>query len=181
MISLPLIGQEGFVDSTIGVHFPKDLGGIKYQERNTYDQPGLGYSIRYQDESLLKIDIYIYNKNLEEIGTGIESQTVKDEFEATLKIISYMEKQGAYKRVKVIDKRTIQIGQIEYYWARYEYQQAESEETHYLGDRISETYLTGVNNFFIKVRLTYKKIDNEKKKAIKDKFLIGLSDLLSSS
>ena len=181
LVSSNLSAQDLYQDKNLGVRFPEKIGDLKYQGREAYEKPGLGYSIRYQDDSLFKVDIYVYDKNIKNIGSGIDSKKIKDEFASILMIFPYMQKIGKYNKVKAVEKGQKKIGKTTFLWAQYEYKQAKGDGTFYLGSRLSDTFLVGKNNLFVKVRMTLKKEDSEKKKAIKYEFLRILGNLIGSS
>ena len=176
-----LKAKEGYFDKNLGLNFPAKLGSLEFIGQHTYESPSLGYSIRYQDNSLFKIDIYVYDKNLKNIGSGINSKVVKDEFLSTLNLFPTMEKMGHYKEIKVISKGEKKIDGVSFLWAQYKYKHTQTDQAIYTGQRVSDTYIISMNNFFIKVRLTLKKEDTEKKKSIKDDFLKALAQLLKKS
>ena len=174
-------GPGGYLDKQLGLRFPARMGEFKFQSRRTYGEPRLGYSIRYQDDSLFKVDIYVYDNNIKNIGSGIDSKKIRDEFVSVLSIFSYMQQLGKYKDVKVVEKGQKNLGKTKYLWAQYEYKQVIGDGTLFTGSRLSDTYLVGKSGLFLKVRMTLKKDDSEKKKAAKDEFLKILGDLLESS
>ena len=94
-------------------------------------------------------------------------------------VFSYMEKLGKYKDVKLIEKGEKKIGKTTFLWAQYTYKQAKGAGTVYPGSRLSDTYLVGKNNLFLKVRLTMNEKDAGKEKETKNKFLKDLAGLLN--
>ena len=44
-------------DEVLKVTFPERIGAFVLQGQQHYNSPGLGYSLRYQDESLFKADV----------------------------------------------------------------------------------------------------------------------------
>ncbi len=170
----------GYEDKNLGVAFPDQLGGLVFQERETFPHPGLGYKLRYQDTTLFKVDIYVYDNGIKNIGKSIESQKVKNEFNNTLAIFTYMSSLGEYTDLSVLDQGTREIGKMKYLWAQHEYKQSEGPETAYHGMRLSDSYLTAVNNFFVKVRLTIKKEDMNRSLRKKETFMQALSTILAS-
>jgi len=181
-LSLHVALATGFKDEALDVTFPEKFDPLSYQGKEQYDQPGLGYSLRYQDEKLFKIDIYIYDKGLSGIGTGINSTPVKKEFESLLQLFPLMEERGTYKDVKQLKKEIIsdESSGLKFRWSRFQYRQTSAEGTSYTGMRISETYLTAKSGQFIKVRLTLKKRDFELRKADITTFIRHFSEILNS-
>jgi len=174
-------GPGGYLDKQLGLRFPARMGEFKFQSRITYEEPRLGYVVRYHDDSLFKVDIYVYDNNIKDIGSGIDSKKVRDEFVSALSNFSHMQKLGKYKDVKVVEKGQKNLGKTKCLWAQYEYKQVIGDGTLFTGSRLSDTYLVGKSGLFLKVRMTWKKDDSEKKKAAKDELLKILGDLLESS
>ena len=62
------------------IEFPSEIAGLINYGCHDYQEPGLGYSIRYQNNTLVKVDIYVYDKNLKGIGNRSVSDLVQKEF-----------------------------------------------------------------------------------------------------
>ena len=77
-----------------------------------------------QDTTLFKIDNYVYDNGITDIGKSIESQKVINEFNKTLSIFTYMSRLGEYTDLSVLDQGTKEIGKIKYLWAQHEYRQS---------------------------------------------------------
>src|SRR5262245_39882801 len=77
-------GQDSYKDTDLGVTFPAKFGTLEFISREKYPQPELGYSLRYDGTDLFKVDIYVYDKKLSDIGNGVESKRVKQEFESLI-------------------------------------------------------------------------------------------------
>lgn len=178
--NLASIHAESFKDTDIHVTFPEKIGILVLRGQQQYPKKELGYSLRYSDGAFIKVDVYIYDNNLFNIGDGIDSQEVAEEFDRVLSVFPAMEKMGKYKNVKELDKGVISFlqGDRQFLWSRNQYSQLPGEETTYPDERISETYLTAKSGKFIKVRMTL--IANkfkEKQKEMKD-FMEELSEVL---
>jgi hypothetical protein len=176
------LGRDAFVDRDWGVTFPETIASLTFEARQEYDDPKLGYSLRYRDEYFVKVDIYVYDKGYTNIGSGISSTSVRDEFAEVLNVLRIMEKMGKYKGVKEVAKLTKSYGQqkTQYLWARYEYQQNPGEGVSYLGKRTSDIYLTGARGKFLKVRITVTDDGLKKWENISDRFMEGVTRLLEA-
>ena len=174
---------EPYRDDNIGVTFPSKLAGFNLVNNHMYEKDGCGgcgYSLRYQDESLFKADIYVYDSNFDDIGSGISSQRVSDEFKNILGVFPYLEGKGKYKNVEELEKGNKSYGtkRIEFLWAMFQYEQSPGEGVLYHGIRISNAYLTSKQGKFIKVRITFKKSELEKRQNEIGIFMNELSNLL---
>lgn len=176
------IGAETLMDNVLGVTFPERIGKLTFQGRREYQGPGLGYSMRYQDEHLFKVDVYVYDNNLPDIGDGVNSMRVKDEFVSAIKVFSLMEKIGKYKDVKNLDLSTTAYpqGSLQFLRHRCQYRQSADAGNVYLGLRISETYLSAKSGKFIKVRLTLPEGDFTERQSEISGFVMHLAKVLGS-
>ena len=172
----------GKKDDSLNVIFPERIGSLNYQYKQQYDDPSSGYRLRYEDGQLFKVDIYIYDKGLSDIGTGINGTQVKKEFEELVQVFPLMEEMGKYKDVKQLEKGifTDEDDTLGFLWSRCQYRQSPNENVSYVGLRISETYLTAICGQLVKVRLTLKHKDYVDRKDDVGIFIAQLSKILIS-
>ncbi len=169
----PASARAVFVDHEIGIAFPKSIASLTFEGREQYDPPELGYSLRYQGPSLIKADIYVYDKGYRDIPEGAASEAVRAEFAEVIEAIALMEARGAYREVEQLGTQMKSYGQRtrEYLWARYGYQQTPGAGVVYEGDRISDTYLSGVRGKFVKIRMTVRKDRLTTLEELSDRFM----------
>ena len=171
LFNASVLYAAAFSDNDINVTFPEQLGTLEFHGQQKYPEKGLGYSLRYDDNKLFKVDVYVYDENLSNIGNSIDSKEIIEEFDKVLSLFPIMEKMGKYKDVRQLDKGTVSFfkGERKFLWSSYQYSQLPGGGTTYLGKRISETYLTAKSGKYIKVRLTLIAEEfKEKQKAIKE-------------
>lgn len=175
--------KEAYRDQSIGIVFPEKLGSLTFQERHDYKEAGLGYSLRYHDERLFKVDIYVYDRTYQDIGSGIASERVKAEFNSVLMVLKYVEKMGKYQDVKELKRSKKVYGDngVKFLWARYQYKQAPGKGVLYLGERISDTFLTSKKGKFVKVRITLKKVQLQEREEDIQEFMKQLANLFEGS
>jgi hypothetical protein len=150
----PLKKGSFYEDKTIGVIFPAKLGDMDLEWITQYPQPGLGYSLRYfyTLPRWIKVDVYVYNKKLSSIPFGIFSKAVNAEFLAVGRDI---ERQSSYHGVKKIAVGVFPKSKpILFLWTCYEFTILPQPGEMHPGPRISERYITGFGNHFIKVFAT---------------------------
>ena len=141
------------------IEFPIEIAGLINYGCHDYQEPGLGYSIRYQNNTLVKVDIYVYDKNLKGIGNRSVSDLVQKEFSEVIQIFQTFKEMGKYKDLKEPIIKKVEIEDIPFLWAQVEYKQAPGEGVIYLGDRVSETYLTGIMCNFLRSGLHIKRLN----------------------
>jgi hypothetical protein len=176
--------EEAFHDKQSGLRFPKQMASLKFREHHKYDQAGLGYSVRYEDERF-KIDVYVYDLSLKDIGSGSSSKRVGAELANTVSVLHAFEKQGKYKNVKELQRGKKKFSKdaedVDFQWARYEYEQARSKDSRFRGVRISDTYLTAYKGKFVKVRLTFMKANLRKRDKDVEAFMKKLAQAMRGS
>lgn len=174
--------HEPVKDDVLGVTFPERIGMFALQGREEFQEPGMGYSLRYHDEHLFKVNVYVYDNDLTDIGNGIDSKRVTEEFASVLSVFSIFEKMGKYKDVKRVDKGTTEYphGSLQFLWSRCQYRQSAGEGVAYLGLRVSETYLSAKSGKFVKVRLTLKEEELNERQAEISGFMKHIGRILGS-
>jgi hypothetical protein len=123
-----------------------------------------------------KIDLYVYDRKLPSTPFGIYNKEVSAEF---FNLGRDIERHRSYQGVKkvavgVLPKNT----PVQFLWSRYDFIQLPEPGVMYTGVRISERYITGFRNHFIKVFSTYWKEREEAGKKLTSYFIEDLSELL---
>ncbi len=174
--------QDVYYDEDIGVNFPTKIASFDYQFQQFYDAPGAGYSLRYGDTNLVKIDIYVYDYEHTDIEDGISSERIITEFDDFYSGISYMESQGSYKNAMKLNsgEKNFSSDNIRFLWAQAQYEVVPGDEVQFFGDIITSVYLTGYKGKFVKVRLTVKKEAHDEKEKDITAFMDDFSVLLSN-
>lgn len=158
----PARSQTAFVHPQTGIQLPRNLGPLRHEDVTDYAKGGradLGFKVRYSAwDSLTWADVYLYDLERKNLGTGIISPEVMKVFEMAKGDIYLMEKQGRYKNVRKIDEGTIilrtQSGILPMLWATFTYERLPDPSVDYPGPVISNLYLTTYRNYFLKVRFS---------------------------
>lgn len=179
LVCVPSMGAEPFKDNQIQVVFPAKIGKLELRGPQKYKDPGLGYSVRYQDE-LFKIDVYVYDMDLKDIGDGCESRRVIAEFKDVLGVFAYFEKEGKYADVKFLKGGKTSFADVKYqfFWARCQYRELPGSGSKTPGLRTSETYMTAKSGKFIKIRATMMADDFAARKEEIQQFVQQISAIL---
>src|SRR3989338_1100981 len=90
-------GRDPLVDRELGVAFPESIASLTFEGKQQYNDPKLGYSLRYQNEDLVKADIYVYDKGYTDIKEGVSSKRVQEEFAEVINVFPDMERTGKYR------------------------------------------------------------------------------------
>ena len=148
-----LIGFSPAADDLPGpkIEFP-DVKGLTRRKIQTFPEAKLGYSVGYNAPGF-GATVYVYNRGLEKIPTGAKSDEVKDEMKHVADEIDLARQQGAYKSVKQLgQEETVRLGKGKDAPAalrrRFEVEWKD-------GTRLSEAYVTGYKDHFVKIRITH--------------------------
>jgi len=89
-----------YVDSEIGVNFPKKIGDFVAAKRRVYSGKGLGYDITYRSSSGATLNFYVFDFGLKYIEDGKSGKGVKMLFDKALEDVRQIEQLDYYKNVK---------------------------------------------------------------------------------
>ena len=171
-----------WVDEITDLAFPRTLGGMIFVGLQQYDQPGLGYSLRYADRPGVKFDLYVYDKGLPDIPAGHQAPLIVQEMQAAEQVIRRLEQNGDYRDVKKVYEGLYpeELGREEvgFQSSRFQLRYAPGDHVLTTDPRISETYVCGFKGHFVKVRFTYLVADAAEIE--RDRFMKALSNLLNS-
>jgi len=174
---LPKAPAPKWADKQLGVAFGGTLAGLKFSGQHAYDNPKLGYSLRYQGTDLTKADIYVYDMGISGIPNGHDNKLVKSQSDSVGRELLIMQQRGYYNRVKQLGKGVVGTGPIRFAWTRFEFFQTPGRGRT-AGMRVSESFVTGFGGKFIKIRLTYKKDNLAEGGKISPRLARDLADLL---
>ncbi|HUS45606.1 MAG TPA: hypothetical protein VM219_06195 [Phycisphaerae bacterium] len=184
----PTEPPQPYVEPETGIVFPQRLGVLVLQGVQKYEEAGLGISVAYDcsDPIRVVVDIYIYDFGRKDIGTGVESEAVKQHFGEVQGHLHAMEERGRYKTVKKLSEESVsvQVGDkpLALLHAIFEYTNVPAPGSDAPERPVkSHILLTGFKDRFLKVRFTYpqaKKADGDKVFA---EFLPILGQMLSSA
>lgn len=172
-------------DEPLNLTFPRSLGGVGFVNAKDYDHPALGYSLRYDNFAGMKIDVYVYDKEFPEIPSGHRDPAISEELASAEAAVRHFEREGDYLDVKKIDEGVYPAdagpGQWAYQSSRFRFRQAGGPGVASTEPRISETYLCGFKDHFVKVRVTYFSDTAEESVPQRQRFMDDLSALLAGS
>lgn len=162
-------------DKPLKINFP-EVEGWEKSAITTYPYAELGYSINYESEEGGKVTIYVYNGGRKKIPNDAKDNVIKGEIDKAKNEILTFEKMGRYKNVKELKDETIMLGGEK---GKIECQHKLFSLTAGRDDLLSEIFLFGYQNHFIKLRATrlYEK-DGTKNKSMTD-ILTALDKLFS--
>lgn len=174
LIAVSSFGKPAYVDLENGLIFPKKLKGLTFESFHAYDEPALGYSLRYAAGSWHKIDIYVYNLGHDEIPDGPNSEVVKKEARSVSRIVGSMQEDDSYDDVRKLGKTTTPLGgPVRFIKESYQYSQNDIK-------RLSESYITGYQDNFFKIRFTYHAEHRVRAKKVSDATVKGLIEVMTA-
>jgi hypothetical protein len=135
-----------------GLAFPARAGDWRRHESTEYPDPALGMSVRYRLGKWMRADVYIYNGGHREVPEGIDSDLIKDHLEQIIGDVFAIKEQGGYDDVKELKRETLRLGEGE---GAPRVRRVTLELVTDGQKLLSEAYLTGFRNHFLKIRVTY--------------------------
>ncbi|HEY4262222.1 MAG TPA: hypothetical protein VGM98_18790, partial [Schlesneria sp.] len=158
--------KESFTDEKLQLTFPSTLGHLSFAGYDEFEEPGMGYNIRYNTTDNMKVDIYVYDKGRLSIPDGDTDPAVAKELAGSDSTIRFYEQQGTYLAVKELGRGVYpeksEPGDVTFLFSRYQYHQAARKGVTFTGERISETFIRGFRDHFVKVRVSYPEASAER-------------------
>lgn len=185
----PAGDETAYADDKVGISFPRKLGGLTYVDRYVYPERGFGYSLRYDNadsieaaSDFMKIDAYVYDAGFAIIQEGHDDPAMIEAIAQAEAGIRYYEQQGNYHNVKKLAEgvypKKLDEDAIGFRFSQFEFSQPVTPGEGPLIERVSETYIRGFNNHFIKLRVTYPKSASESSVGIRDRVMAEFSELM---
>jgi hypothetical protein len=131
-----------------------EVKGFTRGKTQVFPQTGLGYSISY-DAPKLAVTAYVYDKRLPKIPDGVKSDVVKAEMKQAAADLELARKRGLYTAVKEVGKEEVVAlgkGKDAPSALRRTFEIVRKGED---GAKLSELYVTGYKDHFVKLRITY--------------------------
>jgi hypothetical protein len=131
--------------------FP-DVKGWHRTEPRKFPQEEAGYSLGYNSADGVVVTVYVYNRGLAQIPSGVASEAVRQEFQKTKDALYEVEKLGIYKAVREEQSGEAKLGgekgTTRTLHARFRMKVKEQ-------DVGTEVRLFAYRNHFIKLRATW--------------------------
>ena len=173
--AVALLGMVGTARPAEDLPGPKiewpEVKGLDKQKPNMFKDASPGYSVSYLGDGLV-VTVFVYDLGLDKIPTGPNSDTIKAEMYESSLALEANKASGRYKKIEPLDEKVIPFGsnkaapQIRR--KRYEVDIAKE------GPAITELYVTGHKNHFIKLRATYPTDTKDKSEKAIAELLDGL-------
>ena len=146
----------GFTDKKMGLVFPDELAGLKYQSVDDSGIEESGYMVHYKTGANYKATLYVYNNGNYDIDDGYAGGAVFTELLSVRDGIKMAQDAGYYSHVKYGTGDVYPAdGNIRFQRLPMTMKFPTSEHPDMMQSSI--TYLTAVSGRFIKVRITYPK------------------------
>ena len=166
-----LVAVLTLVSSTRAADPPKidwpDVKGLDRQKPNKFKDDALGYSVSYLGDGLV-VTCFVYNLGLDRIPTGPTADMIKAEMYESALALEANKVNGRYTSIQPLDEKVIALGTNKIRRKRYEIEIKDE------GAAITELYVTGYKNHFIKIRCTYPTKSKEKSQKLMTSLLDGL-------
>jgi hypothetical protein len=150
-----------------------EVKGLERQKPNVFKDEKLGYSVAYLGGDTI-VTVFVYNLGRDKIPSGPDSDVVKAEMYESLLALeaNKTNPKPRYKSISPLDEKVISLGPdenaLQIRRKRYEVEIIGE------GAALTELYVTGYKNYFVKIRATYPATDKEQSQ----KHLSNLLDAL---
>lgn len=143
--------DNAFRDPDTGLQFT-DIEGFVRDKVHQYEQPGLGYSVDYDSQNGLRFTIYVYDFGLESIAEGPFTEPARAQMKRAVGDIFRAREKGHYENVTTLWSGVIFLGDTD---TSPKMRKASFRLRRNGQDYVSQLYLTGFKNHFIKVRCSF--------------------------
>lgn len=151
MNKIPIFGTEKAL--------PKVCGICEFVGVETYDDPGLGYSIRYKGPLSLHADVYLYDLGLSTVPQDLHSKELIEIYQDSCDSILVTAESCRYLEIETIRSQYLHIPQDEpepfCLWGIFTYRQAPVPDVFFTGKQKSHLTLRTDHGFINKIRYTY--------------------------
>lgn len=171
--------DSGFIDFERNWLFPDTLSGMKYQTVEKYNEDTLGYSIFYYDrETTFKAEVSVCNLGYDPIPDGFESKPINLVLKGVGSELDRRQKSRAIKRLKKRGSAVVpKEGNLRFASVVYEYVESDSSAK----SMIRSIYITGIQNCFIKIDLTFDKKFGANAKEREKEMLSQMAQMVSTT
>lgn len=175
----PIIHQSKFTQKEFEriYTFPEKIAALSKIHTKNFEQdyPGIGYAVSYRGENDTHIDIYLYDLQLLQVPSNMNSQVAIDVFKGILKDLAKMEENGTYQNYKYTDGQLIDLGGHATWFSNLEYTSEGSQKYSYL-------LFTELKGKFLKVRATtLYRVDNSHKTILDDLTKLIANEIISKN
>lgn len=154
LAALPAAIAAPYHHAPTGIIFPDQLGSLpKHTQISDYEatKPGLGVSVAYNGPGIT-VTIYLYTLGLDTVSTDLDSPLLNNHFKDTARDVHRAGELGYYEKVRSLPEDRITWSSrpdaTRSLRARFSYNQRGVE-------RLSNLYLLGFKNHFLKIRYTH--------------------------
>jgi hypothetical protein len=130
-----------------------DVAGFTLSEPKRFPNPKHGYFVSYRAKQDLVVNVYVYNSTSERIPDGASSEIVKEESGLVEEGLKEAKRQGAYKSYAERASGEAKVGNSPR--APTAQRRLFEIERADVGRVLTDVYITGYKNHFVKIRITY--------------------------
>ncbi|MGM9485515.1 hypothetical protein ACS5PN_30280 [Roseateles sp. NT4] len=159
---LALSANAATHEASIAVDFPDEVAGLAFAGRTEFPRKELGVNIGYQRSGLARGSVYIYNGGVKTIPTGAEAPAVRQHFAEVIQEVQQLQAAGKARislHGSAAQTTTYAGCGPQFLWRGYD---MELEDGTAL---TSYTYLTGLKNQYVKLRVSHQRGDDQGAKA----------------
>ncbi len=156
LAALAASAEAATYEAAIDVSFPDEVAGLAFAGRTEFPRKELGVNIGYQRSGLARGSVYIYNGGAKTIPTGVQAPALRQHFAQVIQEVQQLQAAGK-ARISLhagAEQTTAYAGcGPQFIWRGYD---MELEDGTAL---TSYTYLTGLKNQYVKLRVSHQRGD----------------------
>ena len=173
-------GADGsaFIDFERGWVFPKELGGLKYRVVEKYEEASLGYSVFYREKrTSFLAEVIVCDLGLGSIPDGWVGEAVATVLKDVETELEWQRKNGKIKNLKKRGSAVVpKEGAVRFSSSVFQY----VEKGGAMAPVFRATYVTAIQNHFVKLKFTFSQADAGAAKAMAGKMVAQLAEMLAN-
>ncbi len=171
------VDGSAFIDFERGWVFPQELGWLKYDASEKYEESSLGYSVFYREnKSSFRAEVSVYDLGLGSIPDGWGGEAVAGVLKNVKTELEWKSKNGKIKKLRkrggvVVPRK----GVVRFASSIFQYTEEGGATPVFRA-----TYVTALQNHFVQLRLTFDLADAGKAEKVADRMVGQLAKLLTN-
>jgi hypothetical protein len=163
-------------DKSIDIQFPDEIGSLRFKAKKEFPQKALGVSYGYERPSgFVRGAVFVYSGGLSAIPEGTDSAVVQKHFDQIITEVKSLEALGQTKSVTLSPEpnqvtKYLDCGP-QFLWRSYVIDLDGKTPLK------AYTYLTAINNNFVKLRITFNEETSQEKRDV-DLFVAEIRKVL---
>jgi len=171
--AVPALAAETI--QSVGLTFPDQIAGFKLVKRTDFPQKGLGVNVAYEKPGIfVRASVFVYDAGVSSIPSNLDAPVVRKHFDQIIDDVKSLERAGKVRVTMAgAGSQTTRFAGCGTQFLWRDYDMVLDGTTLKSG-----SYLTAVNNNFVKLRTSYRADAPEGQRDI-DRFVAEISKFLA--